>query len=262
MRKIGLLFCFISTLFIPTTSNALGIEIAGGAWYQSPSGDLSFDQTTNADDLNLEDDLNYDDKWKPIARLKIDALGSRLESSHKMAFEYDDAVIENIAERCTEVETGARNIDHIMQGTLLPQISTAILEKMAEDELPDRLRIGIDETREKWMEEIAGDRLGPLMEQYASDAMVIPPRGEPLYGKAAIRDYWEENLPQVGRIQTGMGDLDGSGQMAMIGGTYSIEKLQDNGAIVRESGGLLTVFIQTGRRWYIRAQVFANPTSG
>jgi outer membrane protein len=75
MRKIGLLFCFIFILSIPTTSYALGIEIAGGAWYQSPSGDLSFDQTTNADDLNLEDDLNYDDKWKPIARLKIDMPG-------------------------------------------------------------------------------------------------------------------------------------------------------------------------------------------
>jgi ketosteroid isomerase-like protein len=129
-------------------------------------------------------------------------------------------------------------------------------------EFINNIREGIDETREGWMADIAGDRLGSLMEHYASDAMLIPPRGEPLYGRAAIRDYWEENLPHLGQVQTGLGDLDASGQMAMIGGTYSIEKVLENGAIVRESGGLLTVFVQTGRRWFIRAQVFANPTSG
>jgi outer membrane protein len=72
MKKIVFLFCYIFMLSIPTTSYAFGIEIAGGAWYQSPSGDLSFDKTTNDDDLNLEDDLNYDDKWQPSGRLIID----------------------------------------------------------------------------------------------------------------------------------------------------------------------------------------------
>jgi outer membrane protein len=72
MKKIIVLFCFIFILSVPATSNALGIEIAGGAWYQSPSGTLSFDKTTKDDDLDLEDDLNYDDKWQPTGRLIID----------------------------------------------------------------------------------------------------------------------------------------------------------------------------------------------
>ncbi|MBE9542949.1 MAG: TIGR04219 family outer membrane beta-barrel protein [Proteobacteria bacterium] len=72
MKKIFILSGLIFLLFIPTTALAWGVEIAGGAWYQSPSGNLSFDKTTHADDLDLEDDLNYDDKWQPSGRLKID----------------------------------------------------------------------------------------------------------------------------------------------------------------------------------------------
>lgn len=72
MIKIFILSGLIFLLSIPTTALALGVEIAGGAWYQSPSGNMSFDKTTNADDLDLEDNLNYDDKWQPSGRLKID----------------------------------------------------------------------------------------------------------------------------------------------------------------------------------------------
>ena len=72
MKKFALFISLIFMLSIPATSYALGIEIAGGAWYQKPDGDLSFDKTTNLDDLNLEDDLNYDEKWKPSGRIKID----------------------------------------------------------------------------------------------------------------------------------------------------------------------------------------------
>jgi len=121
---------------------------------------------------------------------------------------------------------------------------------------------GINDTRESWMEEIEGDRLDALMAIYTSDAMVIPPGGQPLYGRDAIRSYWEETLPDLGGIQTGLGDLDASGQMAMVGGTYSLNRIGDHGNVVPESGGLLTVFVQTGRRWFIRAQVFATRPSG
>ena len=55
----------------------------------------------------------------------------------------DETVIDAIADRCTEVETGARNVDHILRGTLLPRISQEILKKMAEGELPKTLSIGI-----------------------------------------------------------------------------------------------------------------------
>jgi type VI secretion system protein VasG len=80
-----------------------------------------------------------------IVRLKMDHLGRRLRENHGITLAYPESVVERIAQRCTEVETGARNIDHIMQGNLLPRISSEILQKMAEGKLPETLEIGTDE---------------------------------------------------------------------------------------------------------------------
>ena len=83
---------------------------------------------------------------KEIVGLKLGRLGDRLQQSHKMGFAYDTSVVEQIALRCTEVETGARNVDHIINRTLLPQISTELLEQMSEEWQPDTLNVGISET--------------------------------------------------------------------------------------------------------------------
>ena len=48
------------------------------------------------------------------------------------AFEYDEAVVDAITARCTEVDSGARNIDNILTGTVLPEVSGHVLERMAE----------------------------------------------------------------------------------------------------------------------------------
>ncbi len=128
-------------------------------------------------------------------------------------------------------------------------------------EFLDNIREGIDDARNGWMETIGSDRIDDLMTHYTDGAMIIPPGGGPLYGTEAIRAYWEGVLPSLGEMRMGLGDLDASGQMAMIGGTYTTERVGANGGMVRESGGLLTVFVQAGRRWLIRAQVFAAPTA-
>ncbi|MBI3871723.1 MAG: type VI secretion system ATPase TssH, partial [candidate division Zixibacteria bacterium] len=52
------------------------------------------------------------DAIKRIVVLKLKRVVDRLYQSHKMALEFDDVVVDQVAARCTEVETGARNIDH------------------------------------------------------------------------------------------------------------------------------------------------------
>jgi type VI secretion system protein VasG len=84
------------------------------------------------------------DAMKDIVRLKIGSVGKRLMDSHRMRFDYDSAVIDLISQRCTEVESGARNIDHIINGTLLPLISTEVLERMGSGTLTDSLRVELD----------------------------------------------------------------------------------------------------------------------
>ncbi|MBU1701603.1 MAG: type VI secretion system ATPase TssH [Candidatus Eisenbacteria bacterium] len=85
------------------------------------------------------------DVLKDIVVLKLKQIGNRLMESHKMKFDIDPAVVDLIANRCTEVETGARNIDHIIRQTLLPLLSTSILEKMAEGPLGDSVKLGVAE---------------------------------------------------------------------------------------------------------------------
>ena len=72
MKKFCWLICLVYMVGAPTAVLAWGIEFSVGAWYQRPRGVISYDKTTNVDDLDLEDDLNYDDKWKPAGRLKVD----------------------------------------------------------------------------------------------------------------------------------------------------------------------------------------------
>jgi type VI secretion system protein VasG len=83
------------------------------------------------------------DAMKNIVSLKLDQVGKRLTESHRMRFAYDPAVVELISQRCTEVESGARNIDHIINGTLLPMISTQILERMGSGTLSDSLQVEV-----------------------------------------------------------------------------------------------------------------------
>jgi len=62
-----------------------------------------------------------------------------------MKFIYSPEVVDQIATRCTEVETGARNIDHIMNGTILPQMSREILSRLSEEAMPSEVHLGMAE---------------------------------------------------------------------------------------------------------------------
>jgi type VI secretion system protein VasG len=84
------------------------------------------------------------DALQMITKLKVKKIAKRVAANHRMEMVIDDKVTENIAERCTEVETGARNIDHILSGTLLPLISKEILQRIAEEKMPEKMHLGVD----------------------------------------------------------------------------------------------------------------------
>ncbi|MGX1096130.1 type VI secretion system ATPase TssH [Amorphus sp. MBR-141] len=78
-----------------------------------------------------------------IVRLKLNKLVRQLRESQKIDLSYTDAVANLIAARCTEVETGARNIDHIINRTLRPAIATEILNRMTDEENLDHMAIDV-----------------------------------------------------------------------------------------------------------------------
>ncbi len=92
------------------------------------------------------------DALKGIVRLKIGKLADRMMQNNKIELVYTDAVIDQITDRCTEVETGARNIDFILSGNILPQMSQEILAHMSEGGMPTRVDLDIDEDGEFKME--------------------------------------------------------------------------------------------------------------
>jgi type VI secretion system protein VasG len=86
-----------------------------------------------------------DDVMREIIKLQLSRIGKRLEENHGAEFGYDDSVIDEIANRCKEVESGARNVDHILTRTLLPEMSGEFLAKMAAGQSVSRVHISVED---------------------------------------------------------------------------------------------------------------------
>lgn len=89
--------------------------------------------------------LLSNDVLSDIVRLKLDKVANRLMHNNRIDMKYTDRVVNTIAERCTEVETGARNIDYILSGTLMPMLSKEILGRMSDGEMPNALNITVSD---------------------------------------------------------------------------------------------------------------------
>jgi type VI secretion system protein VasG len=85
-----------------------------------------------------------DEVLRQIIQLQLRRIGERMRINHRARFQYDEALINTIASRCKEVETGARNVDHILTGTLLPEISREFLARMAEGKRIEQVYVGVD----------------------------------------------------------------------------------------------------------------------
>jgi len=77
-----------------------------------------------------------------IIALKLDRIGRRIQANHHAEFSYDQSLVDALLQRCTEADAGARNVDHVLNGTLLPEIAGAVLEKMAQGAAISRVKVG------------------------------------------------------------------------------------------------------------------------
>ena len=84
-----------------------------------------------------------DEALKQIIRLKLGKIQRRLMESHKIALDYDDVLLNEVATRCTEVESGARNVDNILSNTMLPDLSRQILSRIAEGVAADKVSVSV-----------------------------------------------------------------------------------------------------------------------
>ncbi len=84
-----------------------------------------------------------DEALKRIIGLKLGKIQRRVQDTHRVTLVCDDVVIDSVAKRCTEVESGARNVDNILTNTLLPDVSRMLLEALADGRKPSAIRVGI-----------------------------------------------------------------------------------------------------------------------
>jgi type VI secretion system protein VasG len=85
---------------------------------------------------------------RQIIGLQLGRIGQRMRQNHNARFSYTDGLIESIAGRCREVESGARNVDHILTRTLLPEISEQILGHMAGGRTIGAVHVAVGENGE------------------------------------------------------------------------------------------------------------------
>ncbi|KWD71030.1 type VI secretion system ATPase TssH [Burkholderia ubonensis] len=86
-----------------------------------------------------------DDVLAEIIELKLDRIRRRIDANHKAVFEWDESLVDAVLARCTEVDSGARNVDHILNGTLLPEIAGHVLGRIADGAAIARIAVRADE---------------------------------------------------------------------------------------------------------------------
>ncbi len=84
-----------------------------------------------------------DDILRLIIKLQLGKIKNRISDNHGAKFTYDDAVVETVASRCTDVDSGARNVYNILTGTLLPEMSGEVLSRMASGEGIKNVRVTV-----------------------------------------------------------------------------------------------------------------------
>ncbi|WP_277252425.1 type VI secretion system ATPase TssH [Neptunomonas phycophila] len=90
----------------------------------------------------------HDEVMTGIVRLQLARVGQRLLDQYSAEFTYSDAVVDTIVARCKEVDTGARNAIHIINRSLLPEISMRILESMGDSHALASVHIDVDDNSE------------------------------------------------------------------------------------------------------------------
>jgi type VI secretion system protein VasG len=88
-----------------------------------------------------------DDMLRSIIRLQLNRVADRLQESQGIPFTYDEEVVNLVASRCTEVESGGRMVDAILTQTMLPEISREFLTRTMEGTPAKGVQVGVKDAK-------------------------------------------------------------------------------------------------------------------
>jgi len=86
--------------------------------------------------------LNDEDLMK-ICEINMKRVEKRIRGHYDAEFTYHEDVVLHIVARSQEVDTGARNIENILTSSMLPEIATECLSKMANNETINKIHVGV-----------------------------------------------------------------------------------------------------------------------
>lgn len=86
-----------------------------------------------------------DENLVEICKINMRRIEKRIREHYGAQFTYEQDVLINIVARCQEADTGARNIEAILNRTLLPSLASECLDKMARGEDVTGIHVGADE---------------------------------------------------------------------------------------------------------------------
>lgn len=86
----------------------------------------------------------HDDLLIRIIEHKLGKIIQRVQAQYKTEVTYSNDLLELILSRCTEVDSGARNVDHILNASVLPALATEILMALSEEKVPEKIQIDVE----------------------------------------------------------------------------------------------------------------------
>ena len=86
-----------------------------------------------------------DDDLMKICKINLNRIDKRIKEHYDAEFSYDEDLSLHIVARSQEVDTGARNIENILTRTMLPEMASECLSRMANSEAITKIHVSVDD---------------------------------------------------------------------------------------------------------------------
>ncbi len=86
-----------------------------------------------------------DDDLMKICKINMNRIEKRIKEHYAAKFSYDEDLMLHIVARSQEVDTGARNIENILTRTMLPEMASECLSRMANNEAINKIHVSVDD---------------------------------------------------------------------------------------------------------------------
>ena len=86
-----------------------------------------------------------DEDLMKICKINMSRIDKRIKEHYDAEFSYDEDLMLHVVARSQEVDTGARNIENILTRTMLPELASECLSRMANNDAISKIHVSVDD---------------------------------------------------------------------------------------------------------------------